>query len=268
MEDKWVIVRDLLHVGEVRRVLADVYVGFAGVAEDEDGIVEVHVDAGGLDVGGVKGFNDYAPLGDFFSYCSVAKYHALVLCLYAGGVGIGGDILAIREWRFQWSWASAGLILMFRGEASEEAPGQLLRRLFKKVGDLGSYSIENMMLTVTEVSISPGLTEVSKAADSSMATAKERLSTGYGDTAAVVDGDWFAESYTGEVGEVLGFVGGVLDSVCNEFIFVGGSVVYGEVDGLDTGEVSAGFDGPVNYGTDRVDIPDGHVDDVVHAEAD
>ena len=96
-----VVVGDLLHVCEVGGVLADVNVGFAGVAEYEDGVVEVNVDTGGLDIGGVKGVDDYAPLGDFFPYCSVAQYHADILCSYAVGVGIGRTILAIRGCIFQ-----------------------------------------------------------------------------------------------------------------------------------------------------------------------
>ena len=39
-------------------------------------VVEVDVDAGGLDVGGVEGVDDDTAPVDLFSYCSIAEYHS------------------------------------------------------------------------------------------------------------------------------------------------------------------------------------------------
>ena len=50
MEDEWIIFGDLFHFGEVGGVLANVDEGFTGIAEDKDLVVEVDVDAGGLDI--------------------------------------------------------------------------------------------------------------------------------------------------------------------------------------------------------------------------
>ena len=87
-----------------------------------------------------------------------------------------------------------------------------------------------MMFTVTEVSTSPALIGVSKAADSANCDAKGAIEDRVRDTASVVDGERFAEGDAGEVGEALGFGRGVLHSFLDELVFVRRGVVDGEVD--------------------------------------
>lgn len=75
VQHEGVIVTDRHQLGEPLRVLADIDVGHAVVAKDQDVSVEVQVHGGGLDAAIGQRLDDDAPPGNLFADGDVTKYH-------------------------------------------------------------------------------------------------------------------------------------------------------------------------------------------------